>query len=141
MTVKQWYTAKQLAGLPGLPVTPSGIVRRARIDGWVTRRRAFGKGLEYQVVPGPDWPLITREAPRPQSLAPAVKAATPRQWYTAQQLAGMPGLPVTLSGIVRTARLKGWQTRRRAHGKGLEYRIIAVPAETLRALLAGEDHA
>jgi len=61
-----------------------------------------------------------------------------REWFTAAQLAGMPGLPVTTSGIVRTARLKGWQTRRRAHGKGLEYRVVAVTEETLYALLAAE---
>jgi hypothetical protein len=140
MTVKQWYTAAQLAGMPGLPVTPSGVVRRARIDGWVTRRRVFGKGLEYRVVPGPDWPLITRDAPRPQQPAPAVNTATPRQWYSAAQLAGMPGLPRTRQGVLVMAKREEWPSRRRAHGKGMEYRVVAVPAETLRALLAGDDH-
>lgn len=66
---------------------------------------------------------------------------TMKQWYTAAELAGMPGLPVTPSGIVRRARIDGWETRRRPFGKGLEYRIIAVPAATLRALLAGDGHA
>lgn len=65
-----------------------------------------------------------------------------RQWYSASELAGMPGLPTTRQGVLNRANRENWPSRtRKGKGGGREFRVIAVPAETLRALLAGEDHA
>lgn len=65
-----------------------------------------------------------------------------REWYAATDLAGLPGLPTTDRRVRAMAQRENWQSRKReGKGGGREFRIIAVPAETLRALLAGEDHA
>lgn len=45
---QEWFTAKELAGLSGMPGTHSAVVRRAKRDGWKSRqRRAQGGGREY----------------------------------------------------------------------------------------------
>lgn len=47
--MKEWYSAQYLAQkrLVGLPETVSAIIRRAKKDGWQSRPREVGKGLEY----------------------------------------------------------------------------------------------
>jgi putative transposase len=66
---------------------------------------------------------------------------TVKQWYSATDLAGLPGLPTTSRGVTLKAQREDWPSRpRKGQGGGREYRVIAVPAATLIALLAGEDH-
>lgn len=36
---KLWFTAKELAGLEGLPTSPQGINLMARREGWKNRRK------------------------------------------------------------------------------------------------------
>lgn len=44
-----WYTAKQLIGLPSIPQTPQSIIRFAKKNGWKTRTAPHGKGKKpYQ---------------------------------------------------------------------------------------------
>lgn len=52
------------------------------------------------------------------------------EWYTAADLAGLPGMPATSSGVIRSARNGGWKSRRRVKGKGSEYFIKSLPSET-----------
>lgn len=67
---------------------------------------------------------------------------TVKQWYSALELAGLPGLPTTDRRVRARAQRENWPSRKReGKGGGREYRIVAVPAETLRALLAGDEHA
>ena len=49
------------------------------------------------------------------------------EWYTAAELAGLPGLPGTERRIRDRAAREQWQSRPRAHGKGIEYHISALP--------------
>ena len=52
-----WHTAAEWAAmeLPGLPVTKSGFIRRARDEAWATRQReASGGGLEYPLAALPE---------------------------------------------------------------------------------------
>lgn len=42
-----WMTTNELAGLPGLPKTARGVLRRALRESWPSRRRKRGKGCEY----------------------------------------------------------------------------------------------
>lgn len=46
---KMWFTAKELAGLEGLPTSPQGINLMARREGWQNRRKrgVQGKAVEY----------------------------------------------------------------------------------------------
>lgn len=45
---KEWFTAQELAGLPGFPKDKSGINRRANKEGWLRRQRANVKGVAYE---------------------------------------------------------------------------------------------
>lgn len=48
--MEEWYTAQEIIGLPGLPSTDRRIRARAEKEGWQSRQREFGKGLEYHVT-------------------------------------------------------------------------------------------
>lgn len=57
---RDWFTPKELAGLPGMPATHSAVVRRAKRDEWKSRRRAGrGGGREYAFA---SLPLETQAA-------------------------------------------------------------------------------
>jgi hypothetical protein len=58
---KEWFAAKDLLGINGLPNTPQGIHGMARRQGWQTRRRlgVQGKAVEYHVD---SLPKITKPA-------------------------------------------------------------------------------
>ncbi len=61
-----WYTAADLAGLPGLPGTDRGLRKLAEREGWPSRSRAKGFGLEYpfNTLPSPaQAALLLRERP------------------------------------------------------------------------------
>lgn len=47
----EWFAAKELVGIAGLPSSTQGINLMARREGWVSRRRrgVQGKALEYHV--------------------------------------------------------------------------------------------
>ncbi|WP_394353083.1 DNA-binding protein, partial [Metapseudomonas otitidis] len=45
--MRKWFTAKELAGLPGLPGTVQGVNLRAKREGWEAQLRlAQGGGQE-----------------------------------------------------------------------------------------------
>ncbi|AYA41318.1 putative DNA-binding transcriptional regulator [Xenorhabdus nematophila] len=53
---KEWYSAKELIGLAGLPSSPQGVNLMARREGWEQRRKrgVQGKALEYNVNSFPE---------------------------------------------------------------------------------------
>lgn len=58
-----------------------------------------------------------------------------KEWFTAQELAGMPGMPETYSAVIRWAKKKLDQknlavVRRKLQGKGLEYAAKCLPETT-----------
>lgn len=57
-----------------------------------------------------------------------------REWFTAAELAGLPGMPSTDRAIRLRAVKDEWQSQPRKTGKGSEYHISNLPAETRRAL-------
>ncbi|OMQ21401.1 DNA-binding protein [Serratia oryzae] len=64
----EWFAAKELTGIAGLPSSTQGINLMARREGWVSRRRkgVQGKALEYHVDSLPTSVkklLILREEP------------------------------------------------------------------------------
>lgn len=48
MTSIGWYTADELAGLPGLPKAASSISRKATKEGWEKRQKKGVKGVTYE---------------------------------------------------------------------------------------------
>lgn len=48
---KDWVTSKELTEIAGLPSTIQGINRKARVEGWKSRKRSGiqGKAVEYYV--------------------------------------------------------------------------------------------
>ena len=65
---KEWFAAKELTGIAGLPASPQGINLMARRDGWISRRRkgVQGKALEYHIDSLPSGTrnlLILKEEP------------------------------------------------------------------------------
>lgn len=48
MTCNEWVTAKELAGIAGLPTNPSSIARKAKIEGWEFRQVTGVKGVAYE---------------------------------------------------------------------------------------------
>jgi putative transposase len=59
-----------------------------------------------------------------------------RKWFTAQELAGLPGMPGTVQGLRLAAAREGWEGQRRLGSKAIEYSFAVLPAETQAGLLA-----
>jgi putative transposase len=57
------------------------------------------------------------------------------RWYTAADLAGLPGLPSSDRRIHSRAERESWQRRQRERGKGFEYSFSSLPPVTQAALL------
>lgn len=58
------------------------------------------------------------------------------KWFTAPELAGLPGLPGTERGIKKLAEREGWEGQRRLGSKAIEYSFAVLPPEAQAALLA-----
>ncbi|MFP4182239.1 MAG: Mu transposase C-terminal domain-containing protein, partial [Thiohalospira sp.] len=64
------------------------------------------------------------------------------QWFTASELAGLPGMPGTDRGIRDWGRRGVIQGRKRSKGKGQEYALSSLPLETRTHLaLQTDEHA
>lgn len=64
----EWFAARELTGIAGLPSSPQGINLMARREGWISRRRKGiqGKAVEYHInsLPiGPRKLLMLQEEP------------------------------------------------------------------------------
>ncbi len=48
--LKEWFNAKEIAGLPGVPSTRQNVKIKAKRENWQTRSRSkLGGGLEYHI--------------------------------------------------------------------------------------------
>lgn len=57
-------------------------------------------------------------------------------WYSARELAGLPGMPGTERAIQIRAKRERWEGQGRLGSKAVEYRFSALPAETQAAIIA-----
>lgn len=56
-------------------------------------------------------------------------------WHTASELAGLPEMPATVSGVIRAAKREAWPSRHRSgRGGGREYPQTCLPTPTQDAL-------
>lgn len=63
-------------------------------------------------------------------------ATTENGWYSASQLAGLPGMPGTVQGVNFKAKSENWPKRQRSgRGGGFEYPLNALPIVTVQAIL------
>ncbi|MBX4133933.1 putative DNA-binding transcriptional regulator [Frischella sp. Ac48] len=62
--IKQWFSSKDLIMFDGLPSTPQGINRKARVEGWKSRKRSGiqGKAIEYHIDSLPEFVKSTLQA-------------------------------------------------------------------------------
>ena len=58
-----------------------------------------------------------------------------RNWYTAQELAGLPEMPSDPWRVTVKAKREGWEGQRRLGSKAIEYHIAVLPEATRVALL------
>ncbi|WP_447588703.1 Mu transposase C-terminal domain-containing protein [Aquipseudomonas campi] len=58
------------------------------------------------------------------------------KWFTAQELAGLPGMPGTERAIQLRAKRECWEGQGRLGSKAIEYSFAVLPAETQTALVA-----
>ncbi|OWV30166.1 transposase domain-containing protein [Halomonas campaniensis] len=81
--MSDWYSAKELAGLPGMPDTHSAVVRRAKRDGWQERKRTGkGGGKEYSLNSLPletQTALLKQQAPAPVTRPKSIAATVDRE--------------------------------------------------------------
>lgn len=60
-----------------------------------------------------------------------------KQWYSARELLGLPGMPTFRENVARKARVENWQFRQRSgRGGGREYALESLPQVTQAALSA-----
>jgi putative transposase len=59
-----------------------------------------------------------------------------RNWYSAQELAGLPNMPGTVQGIRKLAQRECWEGQRRLGSKAMEYAFAVLPKETQTALIS-----
>lgn len=59
-----------------------------------------------------------------------------RNWFTAQELAGLDGLPGSVPGIRKVAIREEWKSQKRSGTKAIEYAFADLPAATQSAILA-----
>lgn len=57
-------------------------------------------------------------------------------WYSAQELAGLPGMAGTDRRVRSAGEKNLWITRAKARGKGVEYALKSLPAETQKHILS-----
>ena len=59
-----------------------------------------------------------------------------KEWYTADELAGVEGMPTTERGVRIRAENEGWECQLRVFGKGYEFHLNSLPKVSQEALKA-----
>lgn len=118
---ERWPSARELAGLPGMPTTHSGVVRAAKKEGWEARQRiGRGGGAEYAPRCLPE---ITRRELRRRA---AISAANSADRAAGETIGRKLALTATIDAVVQqrtreagTARAAGLtgKARDRMHAK------------------------
>ena len=59
-------------------------------------------------------------------------------WYSAKELAGLPGLPGTERNVREYAKRHGWEGQQRLGSKAIDSAFSVLPTETQNALLLAQ---
>jgi transposase InsO family protein len=115
MTTQEWYTAREISGLPGMPQSISATIRKAKRENWQSRQRAGrGGGLEYHIS---SLPKETRQALAKEQPAPSCDTG-----QAGQQL----GKKLALAAKA------GRQVAKRSAEEGLKSAVALSPRELQR---------
>ncbi|MGY3854939.1 DNA-binding protein, partial [Aeromonas aquatilis] len=57
-----------------------------------------------------------------------------KEWFTSMELVSLPGMPTTVQGVRYRAKSEQFNARKCSDGKGSEFHISSLPAETRRHL-------
>lgn len=60
-----------------------------------------------------------------------------KEWFSAQELVAVSGLPGTARGVRKKAESEDWPKQKKAKGKGFEYHLSSLPPEA-QAHLGGK---
>lgn len=76
--MRNWFTAQELAGLPGMPSTDRGCKLLANRESWASRRRIGSKAREYpaRVLPEETRQALSKPTARKESSTPATEVAS-----------------------------------------------------------------
>lgn len=122
MSLKLWYSAKELAGLVGLPSDIGSVIRRAKKLGWTRQRRAGkGGGWEYHIDSLPEitrLALLPTETMLPSTTDPNLPMVTPKGQALPIKPCGANAKPLTE------------EQKRKACGK---YELVRLYVATLAA--------
>ncbi|MBF0187025.1 MAG: transposase, partial [Magnetococcales bacterium] len=86
---KQWFTAADLAGLPGVPGTARNVTSKAKREGWLFQmRKGRGGGREYALttLPPETRQAILKQQVKEQALVESPPITTPLEQQTVFQL-------------------------------------------------------
>ncbi|MCT6700891.1 DNA-binding protein [Rheinheimera sp. 4Y26] len=62
-----------------------------------------------------------------------------KNWFSAAELAGSPGMPKTERAVLLRATKQSWEQRPKLKGKGVEFNINSLPQETVEFLNSGKE--
>lgn len=132
---KKWFNANEMKGLPGLPTSERGVLRRAQCKDWKSRpRRGLGGGSEFHISHLPPETRLYIEQREPSSTIEKTEKLNSAQsiddqyreeevkWFTTGDLLKQPGMPKTKQGIAQRAEREGWE-RRQGAGKRIEFAV------------------
>lgn len=123
---KGWYSAQELAGLPGVAETYSAVIRAAKKNLWASRTKVRGKGNEYALRSLPE---ETRNYILGLVISKAPAAVTPEKLQKTTALVEAPGAVVVMGGLTRTAKEDGALTdKERAQRDGAVILCRAIEA-------------
>lgn len=123
--MRNWYTAKELVGLQGMPGTVRAVQLRAQREGWEGQRRLGSKAIEYNIAVLPEATRAALLKAAVTEVAEARAAAAP----AAETLPVVQETAVALRPLSSTGALSHRQTLTR------DARLLAV--NMLKRLIAG----
>ncbi|EFN7865570.1 MerR family transcriptional regulator [Escherichia coli] len=156
--IKEWFNAKELEGMPGVPKLATNITRKAVAEDWVKRQRHGGKGVAYEYHIN-SLPEETRRAIKGASLSDKpvhtsiVHTVDERLIYAMSFLT--PDEQAAAVEIIRIAGIKGLMPTIVSKDKALEalgitveqqktlQTLQALPPEKVREILSqyeGKEH-
>ena len=128
--MKEWYSISELlaAGLTNFPSSDKGITKKANRENWRKRQRkgVKGKTFEYHVSSMPSFVQETL----------CGKLIEPKEWFSANELVELRGLPATPQGINKKARTQHREKRSKngVQGRAIEYHYSSLPEDVQQAL-------